>query len=80
MFRKRYFREWKEKLEVVDNDAEDTIEYNPKDVFIFDQEKSGKLTGEEVVTVPHPLIVVSNFVGLCHYNMEIDTFIQFRKL
>lgn len=55
-----YYREWKEKLKVIDNVAEDTIEYNPKDTFIFDQEKSGNLTGEELVTVPHPLIVVSN--------------------
>lgn len=69
-----YYREWKEKLEVVDNVADDTMEYNPRDTFIFDQEKSGKLTGEEVVTVPHPLIVVSNLDSPCHH-MKIGSLV-----
>lgn len=46
-------------MDVIDNDADDTLEYSPKDTFIFNQEKSGKLTGEEIVTIPHPIIVVS---------------------
>lgn len=55
----RDLREWKEKLDVVDDDADDTLEYTPKDTFIFNQEKSGKLTGDEIITIPHPIIVVS---------------------
>lgn len=44
---------------MIDNDADDTLEYSPRDTFVFNREKSGKLTGEEVVTIPHPIIVVT---------------------
>lgn len=71
-----YYREWKQKLEVKDNVADDTMEYNPVDTFIFDQEKSGKLTGEEVVTVPHPMIVVSNLDSNSRYHMKIGGLVR----
>ncbi|XP_063538704.1 uncharacterized protein LOC134747956 [Cydia strobilella] len=53
-----YFEEWKEKVEVEENDAEDTINYKKLDVFYFKPEKSGPgLTGEEVITMPHPFML-----------------------
>lgn len=52
------FREWKIKYDTVDNDADDTLEYNYRNIFIFRQDLSAPgLTGNEIITVPHPLIV-----------------------
>lgn len=59
---------------------DDTLEYSPKDTYIFNQEKSGKLTGEEIITIPHPIIVVSylsisrngyHFMPNCFYKKSI---------
>lgn len=53
-----FFREWKEKYDTVDNDEDDTLEYNYKNTFIFRQELSGPgLTGQEILTLPHPMIL-----------------------
>ena len=55
-------REWKEKVNLEDLEDEDAIYYNRKDTFIFKKEKSGPgLTGDEIVTIPHPVLVVSIF-------------------
>lgn len=51
-------REWKEKVDVVDNDQDDTMTFNMKNTFIFNKQKSGSLTGDEMVTIPHPFIMV----------------------
>nr|QJX59445.1 sensory neuron membrane protein [Dioryctria abietella] len=49
-----YFEEWKEKVEVEDNEADDTINYKKLDVFYFRPELSGPgLTGEEIIVMPH---------------------------
>lgn len=52
-------REWKEKMDIIDNEDDDTMTYSPKKTFIFNQTKSRPLTGKEIVTIPHPVIVVS---------------------
>lgn len=52
-----YYDEWKEKAEVVDYEDDDTVTFHMKNTFIFNQEKSGQLTGKEVVVVPHPVLV-----------------------
>lgn len=53
------FREWKEKVDQEQNLDEDTIEFTEKKTFIFNQELSGELTGDEIVTMAHPLILVT---------------------
>lgn len=65
-------------MDVIDNEADDTLEYSPKDTFIFNKEKSGKLTGEEIVTIPHPIIVVRLlFVSPNHGKAQSITQNQF---
>lgn len=50
-------REWKEKFDLVDDDELDTLTYHYKNTFIFRPDLSGAgLTGNEVITMPHPLI------------------------
>ncbi|KAK5643369.1 hypothetical protein RI129_007214 [Pyrocoelia pectoralis] len=53
-----YFEEWKEKVELVDNDAEDELTYKQRITWVFrkDLSKPG-LTGEEMVTMGHPLMI-----------------------
>lgn len=53
--------EWKKKVDVVDIESEDAVEYNPVDTFIFEKDRSSPLTGNEIVTIPNPLIVVSYY-------------------
>lgn len=51
-----FFEEWKEKVNMSDNEADDTVSYNPKTRFIFSPENSGKLTMDEMITIPHPFL------------------------
>lgn len=51
-------REWKSKADLVDNDEDDTLEYDFINTFIYAPEKNGPgLTGEEHVVVAHPLVL-----------------------
>lgn len=52
------FSEWKEKYDTVDNDTDDTLEYNYRNIFHFRPELNAPgLTGHEVITIPHPLML-----------------------
>lgn len=47
-------------MELEENEEDDTINYKKLDVFLFKPEQSGPgLTGEEVITMPNPFMVVS---------------------
>lgn len=50
------FREWQEKVNMVDREEDDTVEYQMKKTWYFDASKSEGLTGDEVLVVPHMLI------------------------
>lgn len=53
------FSEWKEKVNIVDDESDDTVSYDPVTRFVFNPKGSGKLTMDEVVTIPHPMMTVS---------------------
>lgn len=61
MIQKYLCREWKLREDIQDNDKEDTISYTLKNRFIFRPDLSKGLTGEEIVTVPHMVILASIF-------------------
>lgn len=54
----KIFREWREKFDQIDDPELDTLEFTEKKTFIFNQELSGSLTGDEIITLPHALILV----------------------
>lgn len=57
---KLYFlREWKEKVDLVEDAEKDQITFFMKDSFIFRPDLSNGLTGEEIITLPHLFIAVS---------------------
>lgn len=54
--------EWKSKTDLVDNEDTDTVSFDMVNTFFFRPDltaQESKLTGREVVTIPHPLIMVS---------------------
>nr|ALR72543.1 sensory neuron membrane protein SNMP1b [Colaphellus bowringi] len=51
------YDEFKEKIDVLDNDAEDSLTYYPYDIYKFNAEKSGKLSDTDYVTILHPALV-----------------------
>lgn len=53
-----HYREYKEKLDLKDNNEDDTVAFNPRDYFIFKREMSQGLTGDEVITIPHAAVLV----------------------
>lgn len=53
---KMIFREWKDKYDIADIEAEDAVEFNMRNTFILRPDLG--LSGEEIVTMPHPLIQV----------------------
>lgn len=60
-----FFREWKEKVDLVEDTEKDTITFYLKDSFIFRPDLSNGLTGEEIITLPHIFIAVSHFYIIC---------------
>lgn len=54
-----FFREWKEKVDLVEDAEKDTITFYLKDSFIFRPDLSNGLTGEEIIILPHIFIAVS---------------------
>ncbi|KAL1489743.1 hypothetical protein ABEB36_013678 [Hypothenemus hampei] len=51
------YDEYKEKVDVDENDTEDSLTYTPYDIFKFNENKSGTLRDDDYVTIIHPAIV-----------------------
>lgn len=63
------FSEFKEKIDVTDDEGEDSLTYAPYDTLIFNREKSGNLSEDDYVTIINPLLVVSQInVGTVNKN------------
>ncbi|XP_060531540.1 uncharacterized protein LOC132705124 [Cylas formicarius] len=52
-----WYNEYVEKVDVIDDEAEDSLTYSPAFRYEFNQEKSGSLSQDDYVTILHPLIV-----------------------
>ncbi|KAJ8971696.1 hypothetical protein NQ317_014679, partial [Molorchus minor] len=52
-----HFDEFKERIDVVDDMAEDSLTYKPYDIFKYNQDKSGSLKEDDYITILHPLVV-----------------------
>lgn len=49
--------EWKEKVNLVDREEDDTVEYNQRITWHFNPSKSNGLTGDEELVFPHLAIL-----------------------
>jgi len=58
-------REDKEKVNIVDHEDDDTVAFNLKDTWYFNQKESGNLTGDEIITIPNVLLLVRTQVLRC---------------
>nr|APZ81421.1 sensory neuron membrane protein 1b [Adelphocoris lineolatus] len=45
--------EWKKKVDLIDNPADDEITYSSLNTWYFQKDRSYPLTGDEIVTIPH---------------------------
>lgn len=52
-------RQWRSKVNLVDNVDEDTITFQFKSSWYFDKKETEPLTGDEIIVVPHIMLLVS---------------------
>lgn len=54
----QFNREWKEKYDVKDDEVQDTLSFNLRNTFIFRHDLTAPLTGSEMITMPHMVLMV----------------------
>lgn len=64
LYMKIAFSEWKEKVNIVDTEENDTVSFNMKNTWYFNPDGSGGLTMDEKVVVPHIAMLVSSYYCL----------------
>lgn len=68
---KFFRREWKVKEDQEEDVEEDTITFTLKNTFIFNETLSNGLTGNEEITVAHPLLLVNLIFFLRHFGIVL---------
>lgn len=69
------YSEWKTKQNNIDNDEDDTVESDYINYYHFRPDRTDNgLTGEEIVTVPHPLLL-SMLLAINYEKPELMDFI-----
>ena len=53
-------------MNIIDHEEDDTVSFNVKDTWYFNKEESGSLTGKEIITIPHVVILVSILLIIIH--------------
>jgi len=53
-----FYSEYKSKAELLDHEEDDSVSFNNRDTWFFNRQKSVPLTGDEIITIPHILILV----------------------
>lgn len=72
------FREWKEKFDMVDHEEEDAISFRMTNRFVFRPDLSHGLTGNEIITTVHPLImVIITFKYLFSHKINFQNIIKY---
>lgn len=64
-----FIREWKEKIDLIDDVDTDTVEFTERKTFYFSPEQTSPLTGNEEITMLHPLLAVRYFGFMIHKQM-----------
>lgn len=62
-----FFSEWKEKENLKDDIKEDTLDFNFKNTFVFDEELTLPLTGDEIIIMPHLAMIVRCINNIIKY-------------
>ncbi|XP_069694772.1 sensory neuron membrane protein 1-like [Periplaneta americana] len=52
-----FYEEYKEKMDMKDRREDDTVSFNPRDSWVFRADKSGGLTGDEILTIPNAALL-----------------------
>ncbi|KAJ4446790.1 hypothetical protein ANN_13488, partial [Periplaneta americana] len=51
------YDEYKHKADLLDHEEDDSISFSNRDTWYFNKAKSGELTGDEMITIPHMLVL-----------------------
>lgn len=64
-----FHREWKEKYDVKDDEIQDTLSFNLRNTFIFRHDLTMPLTGSEMITMPHMILMVRIRISILSFTM-----------
>lgn len=68
------FREWKEKFDEKDDESVDALEFSLTNKFIFRPDLTLPLTGEELITIPH-LVILGGLIKVKREREDMMNFV-----